>query len=196
MPWRLQLWQHRFDDPDHRFRTVYAAVHKITCFREVVGDLAPSTSEVAEFQRALGTIFPELIPASAVSWQWRQKQALALGLLRLNGSLVDIDDVEVRRRLEKQHARLLARHGMEHLYIGEVRSTQRAVTQRIARSLYEEGAAGVLYRSNRDDMPCVALFEGAASLEPTGEIYPLTEPVPELLQVCSEYDLVLRSSSD
>ena len=129
-----------------------------------------------------------------MSWKWRQEHALALGTLEHTGPLIDLDEVRVRRRLERQHAKLLAHFNMDHLYVSEVRSTKRAVTQRIGRSLYEEGAAGILYRSNRDNHQCIALFEGAASLKPTGDVCHMTEDIPELLQVCDENDLVLRTS--
>ena len=66
------------------------------------------------------------------------------------------------------------------------------VTQTISRALFEEGAAGVRFRSNLDDQPCAALFEGRARLEPRGKAVPLRADVEELLQVCAEYGLVLR----
>ena len=71
----------------------------------------------------------------------------------------------------------------------------RPVTQAISRSLYDEGAAGVRFRSNLDDQPCTALFEGRGRLEPAGAPIPLTRDVPELLQVCAEYSLVLRGQT-
>ena len=76
---------------------------------------------------------------------------------------------------------------MEHLNISEVRSRTRPVTQAISRTLYEDGAAGVRFRSNLDDHPCTALFEGRSHLEPTGVPIVLTRDVPELLRVCAEY---------
>ena len=48
--------------------------------------------------------------------------------------------------------------------IAEIRSHTRIVTQTISRSLYEQGAGGVMFGSNHDDQPCYALFEGHARL--------------------------------
>src|SRR2546427_8415790 len=81
---------------------------------------------------------------------------------------------------------------MPHLDISQVRSRDRVVTQTISRALFEEGAAGIRFRSNLDDGPCAALFEGRARLEPRGEPVSLTEDVEELLQVARGYGLVLR----
>jgi len=192
VPRRFVSWRHRFDDPEREYRTLYCAVERITCLREVLGDVSPNAKAVAEFQEVFGTTSTHILPAGVVSWPWREANVLAPGRIAAHEDLVNVDDVTARRRLESQHAALLAEYGMEHLYISEVRSIQRPVTQRIGRSLYEEGAAGVLYRSNRDDLVCVALFEGAAHLESDGPFEPMTAASPELLQVCDEYNLILR----
>src|SRR5438309_2318830 len=71
-------------------------------------------------------------------------------------------------------------------------SRDRVVTQTSSRALFEEGVAGIRFRSNLDDGPCAALFEGRARLDPRGEPASLTEDVEELLQVCGEYGLVVR----
>jgi len=192
VPHRFVSWRHRFDDPEREYRTLYCAVERITCLREVLGDVSPNIRAIAEFQEVFGTASEHILTAGVVSWAWRKANALAPGRIATHEDLVDVDDVLVRRRLERQHAALLVEYGMEHLYISEVRSTQRPVTQRIGRALYEEGAAGVFYKSNRDDLVCVALFEGAAHLEPDGPVERMTAAFPELLQVCDEYNLILR----
>ena len=134
-----------------------------------------------------------MIPAGEVSRAWRRRHTLAPASIVLDrGAIVDLDDLLSRRRLERQHAGLLVRHGMRHLDISELRSRARPVTQAISRSLFDGGAAGVRFRSNLDDLPCTALFETRARLEPAGSAIRLTQDLPELLQVCSEYSLVLR----
>ena len=76
---------------------------------------------------------------------------------------------------------------MAQLNISEVRSKNRPVTQAISRDLYERGAAGLLFRSNQDDKPCVVLLEGRARFVADGTAIALTDDVPELTLVCSEY---------
>ena len=191
MPRDFCSWHHRFDDPKREYRTLYCAEQKITCLREVLADLRPNVKALAEFANLFGD--SPRIPAGEVSEAWRRRHALAPAAISIEqGAVVDLDDVPARERLARRHARLLAAHGMEHLDISEVRSRTRPVTQAISRSLYEEGAAGVRFRSNLDDQPCTALFEGRGRLEPTGAPIVLTRDVPELLQVCTEYLLVLR----
>src|SRR5262249_42692144 len=134
-----------------------------------------------------------LIPAGEVSRAWRRRHALAPASIMLDqGAIVDLDDVLSRRRLERQHAGLLVRHGMRHLDISELRSRARPVTQAISRSLFDGGAAGVRFRSNLADLPRPALSETRPPLEPAGSATRLTQALPELLQVCAEYSLVLR----
>jgi hypothetical protein len=157
----------------------------------VLADLRPNAAALAEFARVFGDAAS--IPAGEISRAWRRRHALGPASIALDGgALVDLDDIPSRERLARQHARLLAAHHMQHLDISEVRSRSRPVTQAISRSLYDEGAAGVRFRSNLDDQPCTALFEGRGRLEPAGAPIPLTRDVPELLQVCAEYALVLR----
>ena len=95
VPHEYCSWEHRFDDPERRYRTLYGAQHLL-------------------------------------------------------------------EELATRHATLLAEHGMAQLNISEIRSKSRPVTQAISRDLYERGAAGLLFRSNQDDKPCVVLLEGRA----------------------------------
>lgn len=81
---------------------------------------------------------------------------------------------------------------MEHLDISEKRSKTRAVTQAISRDLYEQGAAGLLFKSAIDDERCVVLFEDRGSLEDAGEAWiSLDGEVEELRLVCDEFRLIL-----
>ena len=157
----------------------------------MLADLRPSTQALRDFARLFGD--RGAIPAGVVSTEWRRAHVLAPATMTLlAGELVDLDDLAVRRRLERRHAALLAAHAMPHLDISQVRSRDRVVTQTISRALFEEGAAGIRFRSNLDDGPCAALFEGRARLDPRGAPTLLTENVEELLQVSGEYGLVVR----
>lgn len=150
---------------------------------------------LAEWGKVFGGagIEDDVQAAGVVSWAWREKNALVEATVRAEGELVDLEDAAVRRELERMHAALLAEHGMDHLDVSQLRSKDRIVTQTISRGLYEKGFAGIRFRSNLDDRECFALFEGRASLEPTGrEPEPLTGDAPELLQVASDYGLVLK----
>jgi hypothetical protein len=124
--------------------------------------------------------------------RWRLDRVLVQGTVEMtSGELLNLDDAKLRADLERRHAKLLAKHGMNHLDIAAVRGRRRIVTQTISRSLYEAGAAGVIYGSNHDDLKCVALFERRAHLKAAGISVSLGSPIPELLQVCEEWGLTL-----
>lgn len=122
--------------------------------------------------------------------EWLERHALAPGRIEIpEGGLVNVDDPSLRRRFERRHADLLVAHGMEHLDISEVRSRDRVVTQTLSRFVFDRGGAGILYRSNLDDSPCVALFEGRSTVTADGEAQLLADLPDELLQVCDELGL-------
>jgi hypothetical protein len=186
-------WQHRWDDPQRAYRTLYCAQDAITCLREVLADLRPDTAMLAEFEELFGPDAGVSAAAGAVSAQWRAQRVLAPATLDLDGRLTDVDDPATRTGLERAHAALLAGHGMAHLDISELRSRTRVVTQRIGRALYEDGAAGVRFGSNLDDRPCFAVFEARGRLVavPAEPPLTLTADLAVLVEVCDEYGLRL-----
>jgi hypothetical protein len=198
VPHEYCSWEHRFDDPHREYRTLYCAQHKITCLREVLADLRPESrvrAEFAEFQLAQGVAADELeIPAHEVTDAFRRSHVLAPARVQRTGPIVDLDQPALLEQLAAKHASLLARHGMDHLNISEIRSKNRPVTQAISRDLYEQGVACILFRSNQDNQRCLVRLESRAQLQPDGAAIRLTMDLPELLQVCSEYSLVLRAS--
>ena len=144
---------------------------------------------LADYAELFGAAAAQRLPAGIVSAEWRERHLLTPGRLVLAGALIDLDDVEVRGRLKREHAALLAEHGMQQLDIAEVRSRTRVVTQTISRALFESGAAAIRFRSNLDDLTCLALFEGRAELEPAGAALELTGDNELLVQVCEEFGL-------
>ena len=187
-------WENRFDDPKRGYRALYCATARLTCLYEVLADLRPNTALLVEWAQLYGGGGVEDTRlAGRITWEWRQRSALAGALIVADGELANLEDVGLRAELETRHARLLAEHGMPHLDISQVRSKTRIVTQTISRSLYEDGYAGVRFRSNLDDGESFALFEGRATLEATGrEQVLLTSDVPELLQAASDFELVVK----
>lgn len=187
-------WENRFDDPTRDYRTLYCAAERLTCLYEVLADLRPHAALLVEFAQLYGGGgVADLRLAGRITWEWRVRNALAEAVIVADGELADLDDVELRTELETRHAKLLAEHGLPHLDIGQVRSKTRVVTQTIARSLYDDGFAGVRFRSNLDDRECFALFEGHATLDPTSRDPDLlTDDLPELLQAASDFELVAK----
>lgn len=195
VPRDLYSWHNRFDDVRREYRTIYCAEHRKTCLREVLADLRPNArvrSDYAQFQLAQGIAREDLHqPSRTVTAAWREGHALIRARAVRSAPLVDLDDVSLLDQLERDHADLLVEHGMDHLDISAIRSRNRVVTQTISRTLYDRGAAGILFRSNRDDLRCLALMETRATLEAAGDKVSLAEDLPELAEVCDEYGLVL-----
>jgi hypothetical protein len=149
-----------------------------------MADFRPSLEEIEEFER---TGKKSWLP---VPYDWREKKVLVPAAVEiLSGDLYSLDKVRLRRDLERKHARFLLGHGIEHLDMGVIQGSNREVTQAIAQTLFEWGAAGVLYRSKYDNEICAALFEGRAQLLRRGDAHSLAEPLPEFEQVCEEFGL-------
>jgi hypothetical protein len=192
-PHALCSWNHRFDDPKRKFRTLYCAEQSVTCLRETLAPFRSDLRARREAQARLNDLGSEWTAARKLRMKWRRDHVLAPALLDLQrGELIDLDDVQTRTELENALAELLLKHRIRRLDISVVRSDNRKVTRDISRFLFEHGFAGILYGSAIDDKRCVALFEGKAELVPDGPIQPMAEPFPELHTVCSEFNLSLH----
>jgi hypothetical protein len=188
-------WEHRFDDLHREYRTLYCADSALTAIREVLADLRPNAiarAEYAQWQLAQGVPVDELSePARRVTDVWRHEHVLIEVEAETGGAVADVEDVGLREELERTHSTLLRAHGMEHLNISEIRSKNRAVTQAVSRDLYEQGAAGITFKSNLDNGGCLVVFEGRGLRHPASEPQDLSEDVPELWQVVTEYGLLM-----
>jgi hypothetical protein len=159
----------------------------------VLADLRADTTMLAELAELFGPDAALSAAAGTVPAAFRRERVLAPAELVLDGELVDVDDPATRAELEREHAAMLAEHGMAHLDVAEIRSRTRVVTQHIGRTLYERGAAAIRFGSNLDDRPCYAVFEARGRLAPRGDepVVELTADLPELVAVCDEYGLRL-----
>lgn len=191
-PHEFLSWQGRFDDPRAsldavaRFRTIYLARRRTTALRETLQDLRPDTRAIADFK----SLFGAQPPRSIIEARWRSDRRIAKARIDIDEArVVDLENLEVRRALEEQHASLLAYHGMRHLDISHLRSRQRVVTQTIALELYATGKGAVLYRSTLDDELCVALFEGRARIRPYGPEQVIEDDDEDLHTVAAEWKL-------
>jgi hypothetical protein len=185
-------WQLRWDDPEREYRTLYGAKRQLTCLCEVLADLRPNAKVLAELRELFGDATPAVRDAGVVGRELLDAHLLCPARAVGDGDLCDIDaDVELRQRLEHEHASLLAAHEMDHLDISQIRDKDRIVTQTIGRTPYTRGYAGVAFGSNLDDARCIAILEGRAERVPDGKPLELTPALPQLLQVCAEFELGL-----
>jgi hypothetical protein len=190
VPRHLCGWQHRWDDPQREYRTLYGGKSELTCLREVLADLRPHAKAITELRELFGDGTPALQDAGTVRPEFLDAHLLCRARAVGDADLCRVDvDVELHRELEHEHADLLAAHGMDHLDIAQVRSKERIVTQTVGRALFSRGYAGIVFGSNLDDQPCIAIFEGRAQLVPDGAPLELTPELPQLVQVCDEFGL-------
>lgn len=196
-PHELCSWNHRFDDREQRFRTVYCAEHPETSLREVLADLRPNLTAQQAFADAFGADALKDLPAAPVTARWREEHLLGSARMALDGDLVDLTEPEVRAELEERHAALLLDHGLEHLDLHEITARRRVVTQSIAAGLFDRGVAALRFPSRLDGLPALALFEGRAELKQAGEPIRLVDPAPEALLVVSrEWGLALEPTGE
>lgn len=187
-------WNHRFDDPEQRFRTVYCAIGAETALREVLADLRRDAREVANYLATLGASAAADLPAQEITADWRRQNVLVECRIQAKGEILDLTDPAVRHEMEIRHAALLAAHGMAHLDITEITLPRRSVTREIAADAYNElGYAAIRFPSRLDGLPCFALFEGRASLQAIDDPIPLTDPPPRTLEnVAADWHLNLQ----
>lgn len=174
----------RYDDPRREFRTLYCAPDPLTCLRERLAGFRYS-KKMSEDRRKQGK------PSSKkVTLAWRTENALASGSLDLlKGELVPVYEPSTFSMLEEELSELLSELRISRLDAGHVMGRQRRLTRAIARAIFDQGGAGILYFSRRDHRLCCALFEGRARLVPIGTPKLLSEPLPEFDQVCEEFEL-------
>ena len=192
-PRDLYGYNHRFDDAQKRFRTLYLAEQPETALREVLADFRPN---LAAQQRHVARFGPEAAADFApepVTAQWRRQHMLVAAALELDGPVVDLTDLATRQEIELRHVELLVAHGLDHLDLHEITTKRRAVTQTIAADLYDRGAAGVRFPSRLDGLACIALFEDRGEVHMTGDPIALTDPAPApLITVTADWKLELE----
>ncbi|MCV7029238.1 RES family NAD+ phosphorylase [Mycobacterium sherrisii] len=192
-PRHLYGFSHRFDDIEHRFRTLYLAESELTCLREVLADFRPNVAARQRHVERYGPAAAADFATAPVTAKWRQENVLVRAKLELEGPVVDLTKARTRHQIEQRHATLLVGHGLKHLDLHEITTRRRIVTQTIAGDLFDTGVAAVRFPSSLDGKPCVALFEGRGDAHPAGNVVTLTDPPPvSLLTVASEWHLDLE----
>lgn len=183
-PWEVS-GRNRFDDPDGRFRVLYAAERRRCCFAEA---LAPFRPELPALGAAPPGVLPPPQPLPA-GWLASRR----LGRLRLapGQRFLDLRTIETREVLRTLLAPLVLGVGMGDLDGAAVRSAERRLTRAIAGWAAARGFHGITYTSRLDDhWTCWALFEGAA-IVPLGPPAPLRRGDPDLLATAALFQLTL-----
>lgn len=180
-------WHNRYDDILKKYRTVYCAGTKRTCFRELLADFRKNAKAIREYKKLFGTE-PEY--AGVVLENWYDRRVLVRVRIHLiKGMIVDVENPHERRRFINQKPELLETYGFGHLDTVELRSRNREFTQKMSRYYFDEGKAGIKFRSLLDNHPCIAIFEGRGELKSVGEALPIEPHMREFRDVCAELGL-------
>ncbi len=178
--------RNRFDDPlltygDAAlcFRVLYFGEDRLSCFLEVLQNHRPDLAYLAHLNDLPdGDNTPDLpsdrdIIASAhfVARDVLSRKRIQQMQPDRQMQWVDLRSLTLRESLRAEFARELRDSGATDLDLSAMTSGNRALTQAIARWLYEKGHGAVTYTSHFGcDYHCVALFEGAsfiATSDPT-----------------------------
>jgi hypothetical protein len=180
-------WVNRWDDPEHEFRTGYAAEEPGTALAEVFQDDRPTV----QAQATRGELYPspylltgpDLYPGrehlrallGPSRWNWRQLVPVEI---QSSGRILDLIGGD-RGWFEREATDLLTELGIERVTTHVLSDPDRTVTQRLARAAFDRGIAGLRYPSNAGEVPCLALFEGRGRFDASGAAQPVTPEMPE-----------------
>ena len=95
-PRELYNFSHRFDDIQHRFRTLYLADLPETCLREVLADFRPNLGAKLRHIERYGPEAAEDFALEPVTASWRRQHVLVHALLSLDGPMIELTDGAVR----------------------------------------------------------------------------------------------------
>lgn len=185
-PWEF-VGEGRFDDPQKTFRTLYAGEQPRDCFVELLARFRPSVVVLARVREVTGAT--DSFPSTEIPVEWYRSRSI--GRLRPgpNQRWLDLRSLATRQTLRSELAGSLVRLGLTDLDVSGIRSSNRELTQTIARWAYEHGYNGIAYRSRLDDFSdCWAIFEGA-QIEPIGLPRPIVLDNSDLRTVASIYGL-------
>lgn len=192
-PWAWPDWRYsqpdgtfgsRFDDPEGRYRVLYACSIRVATFVEMLTQFRPDPAVVAGLAEIDGD--EDALPPGTVPRSWLERRCVGAAAVR--GRFVDIGHSRSLATLNRALGRLAVEHGLRELDAAAIRlSAPRSLTQRISRWIYKRTApdgtrryAGIRYPSRLgDDLENWAIFE-PADLTPQPAPNPITADDPDL----------------
>jgi hypothetical protein len=187
VPLEKTRWVNRWDDPEHEFRTGYAAEDPGTALAEVFQDYRPSVQAQAtrgplytsKYLLTSNDLYPGREHLRALlgpsKWRWR---AIVPVEIHTDARILDLIGND-RGWFEREATDLLRELDIERVTTHVLSDPDRTVTQRLARAAYDRGIAGLRYPSNAGEVPCVALFEGRAGFKDAGDAQSVTPEMSE-----------------
>jgi len=188
-PPKRRAWKGRFDDPDRKFGTLYAAPDLRTALAERLAPLRPGAQSVREMEDLFGPSGTRGLHVVRLS-EFEQ-DVVATATVTTELPVVDLTDIAIRTRLATSNRALLAAHGLNHLDFADLHDRHRPFTQALARSIHLKDYAGVRYASNITGDACLALFEGRHAIIDLDH-GPLDRHLDEVRSVAASLGLTVR----
>jgi hypothetical protein len=195
-PWQYPDWSranpdgtfgNRYDDPNRRYRVLYASSTRLGCFLETLAQFRPDMALYTALRAIEGE--DDFVPAGQVPREWLHGRSMGSAIA--HGEYADIGASEWIAILRPELARLLHDLGISDFDASVLqRSEPRVLTQHISAFVYGRGFDGIRYLSKYgQEIVNWALFEPA----------PLTQIVasniqpddPDLLEAFSLFHLAL-----
>lgn len=148
----------RYDDPESRYRVLYASSQRLGCFLETLARFRPDPTLLSELNQIAGE--NDFFPLGRVPAQWFAERLL--GVAGFWGNYADVCATEWISRLRiKFGPRLLAEFGITDVDQSILQaSSPRKLTQFVSRFIYNAGFDGIRYPSKHGhDIENWALFE-------------------------------------
>ncbi len=151
----------RFDDPDARYRVLYACSERVGCFLETLARFRPDPAVIAglaEIESEEGE--PRTGPPGRVPADWLEQRCI--GEAGLPGLYCELGASATLAHLRVALATELVRFRLEDLDAGDIRArAPRRFTQAVSRYVFEVGQHnGICYQSRLgDELTNWAIFE-------------------------------------
>lgn len=148
----------RYDDPESRYRVLYASSQKLGCFLETLARFRPDPTLLSELNQIEGE--NDFYPLGRVPMQWFGDRML--GTAGFWGDYADVCGSDWIGRLRSELGpRLFAEFGVKELDQSVLyASSPRKITQLVSRTIYNAGLHGIRYPSKHGhDIENWALFE-------------------------------------
>lgn len=153
----------RFDDPQGRFRVIYAAEQRLACFVETLArfrrslELEARLKEIADGDNGDDTPVTGVIPND-----WHLKRMIGLFRLWPGQRWLDLRSLETHTALRAELAATIHDLGYDDFDMSDALSRDRRLTQAVARWAADHQYQGIVYKSRLDvGLDCWAIFEAA-----------------------------------
>ena len=182
-PWALLDWAYahddgtfgnRYDDPQAKYRVLYAATQRLGCFVETLARYRIDPLVAAEMAAIDGE--DDFYPLGVVPPEWLSTRAM--GKAHITAECADICSSTWIDRLRIKFLPLLKEYGLADLDASVLQSsTPREITQKVSRFIYEEKLNGIKYPSKfGHDMENWAFFEPVSVHRESTEIIKPDDP--------------------